>query len=221
MDKVILKKQDIEDLLVWRDNHIFELRSLTADRYPVKAIEIDCTDVELVIKCYKNGKKISFYIYKITDNHCYGRFLIEIIPDGRCKLLKRKLEEDYDSSGFIHSVLTVYTSLMALMAHGYVYQGEKEENAHPIKKTKKITKTHTKKEQSNNKQSVIYLFKFKNGEPKVTVKGSHMSPSGIFSVRGHFRHYQDGKVIWVSEYKKGTGKKKNKLYKLKGRTKNE
>lgn len=33
--------------------------------------------------------------------------------------------------------------------------------------------------------------------------GSHRSPNGIFSVRGHFRKYKNGKIIWIDEYLKG------------------
>lgn len=34
---------------------------------------------------------------------------------------------------------------------------------------------------------------------------AHRSPNGIFSVRGHFRKYKDGKIIWIDEYLKGLG----------------
>lgn len=32
---------------------------------------------------------------------------------------------------------------------------------------------------------------------------AHKSPKGVFNVRGHFRRYKDGKVIWIDEYMKG------------------
>lgn len=35
---------------------------------------------------------------------------------------------------------------------------------------------------------------------------AHRSPEGVFSVRGHFRKYKSGKVIWIDEYLKGTDK---------------
>jgi hypothetical protein len=31
----------------------------------------------------------------------------------------------------------------------------------------------------------------------------HRSPEGIFQVRGHFRHYKDGKIVWIESYMKG------------------
>ena len=35
---------------------------------------------------------------------------------------------------------------------------------------------------------------------------AHRSPEGVFSVRGHFRHYKSGKIIWIDEYLKGVDK---------------
>lgn len=34
----------------------------------------------------------------------------------------------------------------------------------------------------------------------------HRSPEGVFEVRGHFRHYKDGKLVWIDSYLKGTDK---------------
>ena len=34
----------------------------------------------------------------------------------------------------------------------------------------------------------------------------HKSPEGIFSVRGHFRKYKSGKIVWINEYLKGLNK---------------
>lgn len=33
--------------------------------------------------------------------------------------------------------------------------------------------------------------------------GTRKSPEGVFRVRGHFRRYANGKVIWIDEYLKG------------------
>ena len=41
---------------------------------------------------------------------------------------------------------------------------------------------------------------------KLLVIGRHRSPEGVFQVRGHFRRYQTGKVIWIDGYLKGVDK---------------
>lgn len=42
--------------------------------------------------------------------------------------------------------------------------------------------------------------------------GEHASPKGEFSVRGHYRHYKSGKIVWINEYRKGEGKRNGKKY---------
>lgn len=54
--------------------------------------------------------------------------------------------------------------------------------------------------EENNK--IITLRKYKDKIYAVPLS-HHRSPEGVFSVRGHFRHYQDGKVIWIDEFLKG------------------
>lgn len=36
--------------------------------------------------------------------------------------------------------------------------------------------------------------------------GRHRSPEGVFQVRGHFRRYKTGKVIWIDGFMKGVDK---------------
>lgn len=62
-----------------------------------------------------------------------------------------------------------------------------------------ILKAKTDK-QSGNK---IYTFRVFEDKLYCIHTTSHKSPEGIFSVRGHFRRYKDGKVIWIDEYLKG------------------
>lgn len=36
--------------------------------------------------------------------------------------------------------------------------------------------------------------------------GTHRTPEGVFSVRGHIRRYKDGKTVWIDSYLKGVDK---------------
>jgi hypothetical protein len=132
----------------------------------------------------------------------------------------------------VRSVLTVYASLMALMTYGEI------KNENPVvnfsepasqspvlenKNEKAVVNLQKQKKKKkgksvSTKQSITYILRSSpNGSLRVTTQGSHShaSPKGVFSVRGHFRHYKNGNVVWVAEYKKGTkGEKKGKNYKL-------
>lgn len=60
----------------------------------------------------------------------------------------------------------------------------------------------TSKTQGNDK-----VFTFRKFEDKLyAIQTVHKSPEGIFSVRGHFRKYKDGKIVWIDEYLKGLNK---------------
>lgn len=61
----------------------------------------------------------------------------------------------------------------------------------------------TGKNDGNKKAIVFRVF---DGKAYAVATTAHRSPSGVFGVRGHFRRYKSGKVIWIDEYLKGVDK---------------
>lgn len=111
----------------------------------------------------------------------------------------------------------LYLTIMALMIFGNEYDepvvnnDNDKEKPQPNKNNKK-KKTNKKKPLS---EGITYIIKTSSGEPCIKRQGSHAKPSGQFDVRGHYRHYKNGKVIWIKEYVKGKGKEvKDKTYKI-------
>ena len=206
MDKIELTREDIEALLEWRDEHKSLVRSLPA---PLKAVEISFKHNSYRIKGIRKGDQLTLYVSNDGEN--LGRAEMQIGENGQ--LIRRKTTLKIDEEDF-QSTLTVYCSLMALMVY---WSGEQKQVELPKEK-----KPHAgnKSAPTKRKQKVTYILQRRNGELYAAPKGSHASPKGIFSVRGHYRHYKSGKVVWISEYKKGTGKTKPKTYKMGGK-KNE
>lgn len=64
-------------------------------------------------------------------------------------------------------------------------------------------KEFTASGRNDGTKKIITLRKYKDSVYAVPV-GSHRGPEGVFSVRGHFRRYQNGKIIWIDEFLKGT-----------------
>ena len=110
----------------------------------------------------------------------------------------------------------MYFALMALIVYGDdVQYTEQELDIIDSITTEKPKAKPAQKQTHIKRDNVIYLFnKEPSGKLSVKRKGERRSPHGQFNVRGHFRHLKGGKVIWIAEYKKGTGAKKNKTYKL-------
>lgn len=106
-------------------------------------------------------------------------------------------------------MFTVYGSLMALM----VYGNDGVEH-HEYSTGKSNGKSNGKSSAARQRKAeATYILRRSNGRVGVRQQGSHASPNGVFTVRGHWRHYKSGKEVWIAEYRKGCGKKKNKTYK--------
>ena len=200
MDKILLSSADVETLLKWRDQNIELVRRAPA---PFKAILLDFPETKIQVKAINDAGRITFYISvngarlgKITGLHLPGAYF---------KIYK-------DTTGLkrddVQSVITVYISLMALIVfHDPApAPGGKRETLQPGKLIKG--------KQRKKSKGKTYILTRRGADPIVTIPGTRAKPVGAFGVRGHYRRYKDGRTVWVKPYTKGTGKEKNKTYKL-------
>lgn len=200
MDRVELSVDDIWGLLKWRDQHPQEVKSHPA---PLRAVEIVMPHNGYHIKGVRDGDELRLYLsqFGVSLGNC--RFVRR--PDGMWASTRNRMQVKKDD---LQSVLTVYCSVMALMAYG---RREAEPQDAPSSGQKQaLSKRPTKRKSKRT----TYILRSVNGALSAVPRGSHASPRGTFTVRGHYRHYKSGKVVWVSEYKKGTGKRKGKIYKI-------
>ena len=111
---------------------------------------------------------------------------------------------DPDSFEYSEESLTALSNLAEFAAsavlniNGYLIYGNAYENRPVIL---------TGKNDGSKKTIVFRLFE---GKTYAVATTAHRSPEGIFSVRGHFRRYKSGKVIWIDEYLKGIEKEERK-----------
>mgnify|MGYP000799918884 FL=1 len=203
MDKVELSVKDIEALLKWRDQHPQEIKSHPA---PLKAVEIVMPHNGYRIKGIREGDQLRLHLSQNGTQLGNCRFVRR--PDGMWASTRNRMQVGRDG---LQAVLTVYCSVMALMAYGRREVEPQDTTPEPGSKpspSKRPTKRKSKR--------TTYILRSINGALSAVPRGSHASPRGIFTVRGHYRHYKSGKVVWVSEYQKGIGKRKGKTYKLGG-----
>lgn len=212
MDRVELSAEDIEELIAWRDENKDLVRFHPA---PLKAVEIVMKHNGYRVKGIRNGQSLKLYLNH--DGRSVGRCDFTRTDDGMFKAgpggIRLQESELYGGTPqeMAQTMLTVYCSLMALMTYGpsMVEPSDETRERTEHKSSGKATRKPT--------QRITYILRRVNGTLLAAPRGSHASPGGIFSVRGHFRHYKSGKVVWIAEYKKGTGKKKRKTYKLGGK----
>lgn len=205
MNKVLLKEKDLQFLLQWRDEHKDLVRLGVA---PMKAVKIICVDSGFTITGIREEKELRLTVNE--NGKGIGNLKFELLEDGLCKLVRDTTKLSKENR---QAVLTVYCSVMALIVFGK-FTVDVGQNA-ARKKESRPTKP-TKSHKRSQRNGVTYILCTTDNELQMMAKGSHRSPRGSFSVRGHYRHYKSGKVVWIDEYQKGTGKaKKGKTYKLK------
>ena len=206
MDRVLLTQEDIAALMDWRDEHKELVRSFPA---PLKSVEILFTHNNYRIIGVRSGEKLKLQLFRNYDS--LGWAELEYDPFFR-RLVGKKSRLKIAEESF-QSVLTVYCSLMALMVYG------NEDRTEPLPRLSSPADapgSRPRKPSESPKEKTTYILRRSGDKLYLSRRGSHASPSGVFSVRGHYRRYKSGKVIWISEYKKGTGKNKPKTYRIGG-----
>ena len=203
MNKMILTEKDILFLLDWRDKHK-DLVRMFVD--PVRAIKIDCIDSKCSITGIRSGNNVTLTVNQ--NGKSLGKMVFSAVSGGFCKMVKDKTKLSEENK---QAVLTVYCSAIAFMVFG-------NETTEPTQQKQTIFESSAreaaKRKKNKSKNGFVYIIDHGGKMPKIKLRGSHASPNGQFSVRGHFRHYKSGKVVWIDEFQKGTGKTKSKTYKI-------
>lgn len=113
MDRIIVTAADIEKLLAWRDEHNDLVRSMPV---PLREVKIQIVESGISIKCFRSDKKLKFYLDGPTRK--LGHVVFAPLGNGLWKKKASTLPADCNPSETEQGTLTVYGSLMALMAYG-------------------------------------------------------------------------------------------------------
>lgn len=200
MDRVLLKQEDVKTLFDWCSQHKDLVRGLPA---PLKSVEILFAHHDWQIKGIREDKWLTLYVSKGSQH--FGKLGFEIVAG---QLVRRKGKVEI-SRGSFDTMLTCYCSLMAFMVY------EKPELVESDEPPAAKRKNHRYKSRPAKKRTT-YILRQRTAATRGAQGGHHASPKGVFTVRGHYRKYRSGKTVWIAEYKKGTGEKKSKTYKIGG-----
>lgn len=205
MDRVLLRKEDVAMLQAWYREHKQIVRGLPC---PLKSVEITFAHHAWRIRGIREEQILVIYVSK--GDQRLGKLRFEIGMDNKLRFRAGKMKLSKSSFDVL---LTLYCTLMAFMVYEKPELVESDEQ--PIAEQK----NHQHKSRPAKKQTT-YILRQRTVKTRGAQGGHHASPKGIFTVRGHYRKYRSGKTVWIAEYKKGTGEKKSKTYKI-GRARNE
>lgn len=207
MDKLILSSDDVVALIAWREEHKAEVRSHPA---PLRALEIVAPEVGWSFKGIRNGDELRLSANQ--NGQSLGSCQFVRLPNGFWKSVKNRMRV---SQEHLQSLLSIYCVVMAVMAYGWQMEPiDEQPEQKPCSPSKRAKKRRAKKKPA---KQITYILRRPGIGMAIAPRGTHASPKGIFTVRGHYRHYASGKVVWIAEYRKGTGKKKSRIYKMGGK----
>ena len=203
MDRILLTSDDIMSVFKWRDDNKPLVRLMPPAK---RAVCIECKESGLRIIGVRKENNVEIGVFQ--EYRKLGRIVFRIVENG---LVKVKGDGDPDNELYQDST-GLYCALMALMAFGAARTRETdtEQYSHAYN----ANRIATKRQYDDKRKNATYIIRYNGSVPTVKISGSHASPHGEFSVRGHYRHYKSGRVVWISEYRKGDGKKKPKIYKV-------
>ncbi len=221
MDKIVLLTADLLWLNEWMNEHIDLMKF---DLCPIKAIKIETPELQkCVLKCFrlKNGK-VDVQINIMGQSH--GKVTLRKYQSAseREYEIEKSKRSGKLTDDFISGCGSLYFQVMCFLVHGNRTMSREyvcEDVGEPVTDYKPVTSTVTaktkKKPQKPAKDGVTYILRSdKNGNRHIGVRGRFVRHAKSWGVRGHYRHYKSGKVVWVEQYVKGDGKKKDKSYKV-------
>lgn len=205
MVKIPLTAEQVEKLLAWRDQH----------KELVRALVIPFPECSIISE---NGMKIraeyggidGFYMFTVTDCNARsvkGKFVFD--PES----MKVFHESPKLSQEETQTTITVWATVSAYIVN---FQPELVEADRKEPKSSGAT-VHKAIGKAANKASgrVVYLKPIVfTHEGENAVKRKYTPCENAFSVRGHYRHYKSGKVVYIQPYEKNTGKDKDKRNKV-------
>ena len=205
MVKIPLTVEQIENLLKWRDENLDLVRACVVP-FPECSI---LSENGMKVRVEQLNKTL-LYSFTVTDCNAglvKGRF----VWDAEVKTVYHGTPElSHDNT---QTALTVWASVMAYIAN---FKREVIECDEPAKTQHRESQGRTERSKRNtSRDRVIYLRPIVNKYGKIEEqRRKYTAPDHAFSVRGHYRHYKSGKVVFVQPYEKNTGKEKDKRNKV-------
>lgn len=196
----------IENGFIWNE---FMLKVIELDQTYKVRIEGKNNEQYINIKKIqydKNGLETKAYKYRLSIIEYLERLKVFVI-----EARKKGVTEIYRENDELIDIIPP----MQFMEY-IIRESKKKTYEYVIKEEKEVTEHTKNKKVKNNKKEYNLLDAIKIYQKNEGEKRKYEITCESWDVRGYFRHYKNGKVIWIAPFKKGKKRKEenNKEYKL-------
>ena len=196
----------IENGFIWNE---FMLKVIELDQTYKVRIEENNNEQYINIKKIqydKNGLVTKAYKYRLSIIEYLERLKVFVI-----EARKKGVTEIYRENDELIDIIPP----MQFMEY-IIRESKKRTYEYVIKEEKEVTEHTKNKTVKNNKKEYNLLDAIKIYQKNEGEKRKYEITCESWDVRGYFRHYKNGKVIWIAPFKKGKKRKEenNKEYKL-------
>ncbi len=237
MDQVMLTNTDKAYLIEWGEEHENLLHQFPVPFRRIELVDMaafkpQLTAAERIIykkvpipyfRWVRRDNELDLFMY--TDTHVLVQDAhFELLPDGRALLRWSSFADALEgkNADVIHEMiaqnLCIYIAFCAYTTYAKTHpeEADKELVKQPIQSDAAAVGT-TPSPKRCQSDHVTYLFRNRTPSAPVGVRWVKHSPPGCeYSVRGHYRHYKSGKIVWIAEQVrcKGRGPRRSKRYKV-------
>lgn len=196
----------IENGFIWNE---FMLKVIELDQTYKVSIEGKNKEQYINIKKIqydKNGLVTKAYKYRLSIIEYLERLKVFVL-----EARKKGVSEIYRENDELIDIIPP----MKFMEY-IIRESQKRKYEYVIKEEKEIKENTISKKAKKNKIEYNLLDAIKIYQKNEGEKRKYEITCESWDIRGHFRHYKSGKVVWIAPYKKGKKIKEenNKEYKL-------
>ena len=212
MNRIVVKtKKDMDDI---SDYVLKSIRNAASGWDPKETLRIPfekgefSLDEELVNAKFEcvNSDTVSFEVFVGEEMQYFGKFNLDISDRDGLDILDFDSEADtsrYDESTdpkysnkelFYGEIAQKWLTVMVLATH-YRPEFERNRKVTEAKKTVRRTKKGKKQVKTIYTKQYVLSGDFTMTLPKI--QRPHSKPSHEYSVKGHYRRYKSGKVVWI------------------------
>lgn len=226
MDRIIVKKtEDILNIVEWSKGFLTTLAPDEPVEFqpPFKKGEVFFEDEQTRLHFeYIGDGAVRMKVYTTTVKH-HGLFVKYIFNYSTASVSDIRYGEWVDSAmaesylrahGDIHATYGVYWFCLMLLATYYRPEFERKQYTSGEKKASKVVPKKTGKKKKNSPKTLYVKNYVVDAEIFKSIPRHHRKPDHEYGVRGHYRHYKSGKVVWIEPHKRccGRGKEKDRNY---------